>query len=230
MICPDCAPRFFELVHGNELLFAVDDSYPRAKERKYRVREHTVEAVASVVGTLDPPSKIQTVGEMQFDGGALDFFVGYVMLNAWIANQDRHHQNWGAIHDPSNGSLALTPTFDHGASLARNISDEERKDRLDSRDDGRRIPHFAQRARSAFYETPEESRTLGTLEAFRQFAERAPEGAQFWLERLQGVTSDEIEAIIARVPSRRMSPVAKRFTLDLLNENRDRLLSLLSTS
>ena len=104
-------------------------------------------------------------------------FVGYVMLDAWIANQDRHHENWAAIALPEEKALRLAPTFDHGASLARNISDAERKERLESRDKGQQIPHFASRARSAFYASPADDRTLGTLEAFARFAQTAPTAA-----------------------------------------------------
>ena len=28
---------------------------------------------------------------------ALDVFVGYLLLDAWIGNTDRHHENWGFV-------------------------------------------------------------------------------------------------------------------------------------
>ena len=40
---------------------------------------------------------------------ALGVFTGYVMLNAWVANQDRHHQNWAAI--PDGGLYSPLPTI-----------------------------------------------------------------------------------------------------------------------
>lgn len=46
---------------------------------------------------------------------ALDVFAGYVLLDAWIANQDRHHENWGALRMGT--ALYLAPSFDHGAAL-----------------------------------------------------------------------------------------------------------------
>ena len=51
---------------------------------------------------------------------ASDVFVGFILLDAWFANQDRHHENWGALRDDV---LRLAPTFDHGASLARFIAE-----------------------------------------------------------------------------------------------------------
>lgn len=157
---------------------------------------------------------------------ALDVFVGYALLDAWIANQDRHHENWGAIASPNEKELRLAPTFDHGASLARNVSDVERKERLESRDEGRRVPHFASRARSPFYASPTDIRTLGTLELFAGFAQAAPEAAKTWLQTINGVTRKEIEAIVHEVPPNRMSEVARRFTVELIMVNQQRLVKL----
>jgi hypothetical protein len=185
-----------------------------------------VDAILQCVQRLEPPSWRWIAIVPTGIATALDVFVGYVMLDAWIANQDRHHENWAAISMPEEKGLRLAPTFDHGASLARNVSDAERKERLESRDKRRRIPHFASRARSAFYASSTDSRTLGTLEAFDHFAQAAPGAATIWLERIRGVTREEIEAIIREVPPNRISEVAGRFTLELIMANRERLLTL----
>jgi hypothetical protein len=226
VVCPHCAPYPESLVLGNQLLLAHDPAYPRLDHRKYKVRAYTVEAVLQCVQKLAPPAWNWIAVVPAGIGTALDVFVGYVMLDAWKANQDRHHENWAAIASPEAKGLSLSPTFDHGASLARNISDAERKDRMESRDEGRRVAHFASRARSAFYASPEDSRTLGTLEAFERFAQAAPAAAKIWLERIRGVTGEEIEAIIQKVPAQRMSDAARRFTLDLIAANQQRLLQL----
>jgi hypothetical protein len=99
---------------------ALDPAYPAHESRKYKVREHTVGAVADVMCRLAAPSNFWMSGVPPGVDTALGIFVGYVMLDAWIANQDRHHENWGALQDDQ---LRLAPTFDHGASLARNLSD-----------------------------------------------------------------------------------------------------------
>lgn len=88
------------------------------------------------------------------------------------------------------------------------------------------MPHFASRARSAFYASPSDTRTLGTVEAFRIMAQAAPEAAKIWLETIRGVTRKEIEAIVQEVPPNRMSEVARRFTVELIAVNQERLLEL----
>ena len=90
------------------------------------------------------------------------------MLDAWIANQGRHHENWVALWDGT--EMRLAPTFDHGAALARNLLDSEREERLTTRDRNRTLAAFAEKGRSAFYNSPAEPRPLELREAFRVFA------------------------------------------------------------
>jgi hypothetical protein len=226
VVSPHCAPYPLSLVLGNQLMLAHDPAYPRLDHRKYKVREYTIDAVVQCLRKLAPPSGDWMAGIPAGIATALDVFVGYVMLDAWIANQDRHHENWAAIGSPTEKGLRLAPTFDHGASLARNVSDIERKERLESRDEGRRVPHFASRARSAFYASPADSRTLGTLEAFDRVAQTAPEAAKTWLQTIKGVTRKEIEVMVQEVPPNRMSEVTRRFTVELIVVNQQRLLRL----
>jgi len=187
-----------------------------------------VDAVVQCLGKLGPPSvECLTVVPSRI-ATALDVFVGYVMLDAWIANQDRHHENWGCIWNRGDiMPLRLAPTFDHGASLARNVRDEEKIERLGSGDRGRQVAHFATKARSAFYRSNADSRPLGTVDAFIQFAEASPKAAEVWLEAIKGVTRDEIYSILREVPPNRMSETTRRFTLELLMANQARLLKLL---
>jgi hypothetical protein len=226
VVCPHCAPAPLKLILANRLLLIYDPAYPREDHRKYRARAYTVGAVVQCLRKLEPPPGDWMERTPAGIETALDVFAGYVMLDAWIANQDRHHENWGAIESPEQKALRLAPTFDHGASLARNITDSERKERMESHDKGRRVAHFATRARSALYATPSATRTLGTLEAFDCFREVAPVAAKIWLETIRSVTRQEIETMIQEVPPNRMSVVARRFTLELMAVNRERLLIL----
>ena len=222
VVCETITPPPLALAHGNQLLLAIDPDYPAESPARYRTREHTIDAVCDLVTLLHPPTA-EWCGDLPAGvASAAGIFAGYLMLDAWIANQDRHHENWAAVWDGQ--SLHLAPTFDHGASLARNLSDEERYERLESRDRGRRIPHFASRARSAFYADRSASRPLSTFEAWREFARRVPGEANRWLERLGHIGPADIEEILDQVPPDRMSSICARFTLDLIIENQQRLL------
>jgi hypothetical protein len=222
VICENMAPPPTSLVLGNQLLLAVDQQYPLAE--RFKVRQHTIEAVASILNVLSPPNTGIPVGIPS----AIDSFIGYVMLDAWIANQDRHHENWGALVHPQllqeYGVLQLAPTFDHGAALGRNLTDGERQERLSTKDRNRTVAAFAERGRSAFYQSEADNLPLGTLDAFLGFAERSPTAKHVWLERLQDVNPGQIWDILEQVPEERMSLVCKQFTFKLLLENQRRLL------
>jgi hypothetical protein len=220
VVCESCAPPPLSLVLGNQLLLERDPKYPADERRKYKVRAHTPDAVADAVRTLAPPAANWMTNVPAGIETALDIFIGYVMLDAWIANQDRHHENWGALRDDE---LRLAPTFDHGACLARNLTDEERKERLTTSDRNRTVAAFARRARSAFYGDATASKPLGTVEAFAAFSRFAVPAAQIWLSRLAAVGQAAVQAILDAVPNRRMASIAKEFTLELLMANRERL-------
>jgi hypothetical protein len=225
VVCPEFASEPQALELGNQLLWKRDSSYPKGQLQKFeKVHQHTVDAVVECIAQLDVPGTEWLANLPAGIGTALDIFTGYVLLDAVIANQDRHHGNWGAIRIPGEKTSRLAPSFDHGASLARNVTDEERADRLRSKDTRRQIPYFCQRARSSFYRSEEDTRPLSTMDAFADFARRTADAARIWLSQLSGVTRDEIRAIIEEVPSERMSPVAKEFTFQLMVVNGERLL------
>ncbi|RMF86356.1 MAG: hypothetical protein D6741_22045 [Planctomycetota bacterium] len=92
VVCETFTPPPLALVLGNELLLKIDPDYP-AGGRRYKVGRHTVDAVAEVLRKLEPPLREHGGNMPSGVSSALDVFVGYVMFDAWIANQDRHHEN-----------------------------------------------------------------------------------------------------------------------------------------
>lgn len=223
VITPSIVPHGGQLVHGNELLLGMDDDYPAYQQM--HVKQHTVARIYQLMATetaLQMP--LQWLAPPSLDT-PFAVFIGYLLLDAWIANQDRHHENWAFIVTAS-GELHLAATFDHASSLGRNESDVSRKERLHSKDKGRHISHYVTKARSALY-TENQRKPLKTLEAFSQAADWLPSAAQFWLARLAALPDSEIEAIFARLPAAFISPLAVEFALSLLQWNRQRLLSSL---
>jgi hypothetical protein len=223
VICKSCTTSSAALYLGNEVLLAIDESYPANKGERYKVQAHTVDAVVEALEILDPPPAAYMDGIPVGVMTALDVFIGYLMLDAWVANQDRHHENWGVLWDGK--TMRLAPTFDHGAALARNLSDQERKNRLASRDRNRQVPHFAARARSAFFVDVSAKRSMTTHQAWQAFAERSPTAAALWADRLAAIESPTIQKILEQVPPNRMSAVCRDFTKALLMENQRRILT-----
>jgi hypothetical protein len=63
-----------------------------------------------------------------------------------------------------------------------------------------------------------------TFAAYSAFAKLSLEAATAWLNRLASVSRPEVKHLLDEVPNKRMSSIAKSFTLALLEENKRRLL------
>lgn len=217
-------PEGGRLVFGNELLAKMVPNYPHT--RRFRARQHTVRLAMAVIGSklvkypfgFDAPTVFRS---------AADVFAGYLLLDALVANQDRHHENWALIVIVNQG-VVLAPTFDHASSLGRNERDKERLRRLKTRDKGSSLEHYANRATSAFYVSPTSSKPLTTLEAFAEAARISSDAAQYWLRQLGKVSIYDFESIMVRIPASEMSDAARQFALKLIEINRERLLGMLA--
>src|SRR5713101_7001037 len=215
-------PEGGQLVHGNELLARRVREYP--KTDFFRVSQHTLRRVLAI---LRSPRITLPIGWRGFAAveTALDVFVGYLMFDAWIANQDRHHENWALVVTPER-TIHLAPSYDHASSLGSNETDGSREDRLTTRDKGRSIERYVERAASAFYASPSSNKPLSTLDAFREAGRIRPEAADSWLELLKLVSLQDIVRIFEQIPQERITPVAIAFAQRMLELNRQRLLAL----
>jgi hypothetical protein len=222
VICYNFVPVGGDLIHGNELLLARDKKYPNT--RFYQVKEHTLDLV---MDTIDRTKALPPIGwaDNETIRRAADVFVGYLMLDAWIANQDRHHENWGLIW--TERTVHLAPSYDHASSLGRNESDERRKHRLINKGrDGRTIiESYVENAYSAFY-TYDGSNRLKTMEAFEFAARRNPVAGNFWLSRLGEVAVSDIQTIFGMIPKSEISDLAIEFAQRMLSLNKQMLLTI----
>jgi len=215
------APDRGTWVAGNEVLVHMDKGYPR--EKFYRVRQHTLRLVLTII-KLDivlPPLNWNGFGDVQ---SALDVFVGYLMVDAWVANQDRHHENWGFIVSPDR-TIHLAPTFDHASSLGWNETDETRTQRLTTRDSRRGMDRYVEKAQSAFFSSPTSSKPTPTLDVFREASKLRPLAAKAWLDRLSQISDNDVKHIFDQIPPERISDAARRFAMKMLELNQKRLLN-----
>jgi hypothetical protein len=204
-ICLDFTDRQLELTLGNELLSGQDPGYTEASRRGDP--RYTVAAVFAAINEVQPPINDTTLKT------AVDWFYGYLVLDAVIGNTDRHHDNWGALRRED--TLALAPSFDHASSLGFLLSDEERSGRLK---DGT-VREWADRARTPFAKR-HHPRTVA-LDAINMVEEQV---AEAWLQRLSPLLEGG-EKLIQSVPLHRMSESSKRFAVQLLRHNTRQMMS-----
>lgn len=210
------------LILGNELLAKVVKDYDDT--RRYRLRQHTIRIVMAVTasGGINFPIGWHPPEEMTDTAGVM---VGYLMLDALVSNQDRHHENWGLVAVPEKG-VFLAPTFDHASSLGRNETDASRIERLQTKDRGRSVESYVARAKSAFYLSNVNPRPLPTLDAFVEAAKLRPQAARYWLAMLSGLDLANFEAILSEVPDTEITTPARDFACKMLEVNRKRLLDV----
>lgn len=208
---------------GNEVLTGIVPDYPKNPRDLSR---HTIDIVfnslndSSVQLPMDwtPPKGIKT---------AVDVFVGYLLLDAWVGNSDRHHQNWGLIQYKGLSAKVqttyLAPTYDHGSSLGRELLDESRLLKLKNGS----VEGYVTKCHSLFYAKVEgDKRKLKTFEVFRKVAERYPNAASVWLDYLANVSLSDTLNLFRRIPSDRISETAIKFAQKILELNQRRLLDL----
>lgn len=203
------------LIHGNDILTGIVSNYPR--EQRYNVSEHTLDAVVQAVSDPEvqkpydwqPPEGIET---------AIDTFIGYLLLNAWIGNGDRHHENWGFIEAISQGTH-LSPTYDHASCLGRELLDPKRQQYLQNNHVGKYIG----KSMSAFYARVGDRKPLPTLLAFQRSAVFSPKAGAIWLSRLEEITDEMTSSLFNKIPSQRMSTTAVTFAQQVLIMNKERL-------
>lgn len=218
---PSLVSEGSRLIHGNELLAKVFDQYEATV--RFRARQHTLRRVAAVLRNPDIEVPIDW-NRPPGIASAASVFVGYLLLDALVGNQDRHHENWGLIYSTESG-LALAPTFDHASSLGRNETDEGRIERLSTSDKGRSMEHYVARARSGLYETHTSKKAMATLDAFVEGAKLDMNAGQYWLGQVVALQPHVFRKILDQVPDDWISSAARNFAFAMLDINRHRLVA-----
>jgi hypothetical protein len=209
------------LVHGNELLAKFIANYEETK--LYKQKQYTLRSVIAFLKKIDsfvkPPYGWKNIESIST---TLDTFIGYLMLDALIGNQDRHHENWGVVFfNPK--EIYLAHTFDHASSLGRNESDKTRTDILQTRDTRRSLDAYVSRARSAFYSSGDAGKRIGTHEAFIEISRQRPDAAKAWLSRLDLLSAEKLVMVFEKIPKQFISKIAIDFSISMILANIQKL-------
>lgn len=172
--------------------------------------------VANVVQTLLdrdvklPPNYAVPEG---IENGA-DMFVGILLLDATVGNEDRHDHNIDIVRQ-INGESYISPVFDNGSSLGSTETDRFRSQTTPKQ--------YSEEHNISFFDF--QSSDITGIEAFKQAAEIRPSAAKVWLDQLDSIQLEQIQNIFDRLPDDRITPEAKSFALELLEYNRSQLLN-----
>ena len=203
--------------HGWQILQWVIESYDtklRFGQRDHNIKNITI-ALADIMG-------INTSNPMPRWDDAFEQLASYVMLDGLIGNTDRHHENWmiAYVHHFGDMWIEIMPSFDHASSLGRELTDDKRQHILDS--DG--VQRYLNAGRGAVYVDHRRKRAFSPLRLARLLCRWRPEYTSRTLERIGGVSEDEIRTTIQRVPAEFMSDVAKEFAFEVVMAGKRELL------
>ena len=218
VVSPSFLAKGITLIHGNEILTPIVPNYPTFQN--YGVSQHTIDIGLRVLEADNINLPIDWIAPSSISQ-AVEVFVGYLMLDAWIGNGDRHHLNWGLVRNKLTPNIIetihLAPTYDHASSLGRELYDEKRqKCSVDS---------YINKCKSAFYANAEDKKALKTFDVFRQVALRYPQAALIWLEHLERISPKDTRVIFNRIPKNRISHIAIEFAQNILDLNQKKLLN-----
>lgn len=224
-------PSGGRLVHGNEILYRADGEYKSVAG--YNNNYHTVKMVMKFLANkskiktgrilnIGPPISLDAVDSIK---NAADAFVGYLMLDAWVGNTDRHHENWAICISMGEG-IRLAPSYDHASSLGRIESQEKKSDILTTKDRNRSISSYCDRARSALFRDVSDRKPLSPIDAFVEAASFRPLAAKYWQGRLKKVQPELVRHILDLVPESEMSATDRLFANAILETNSSKILTM----
>jgi hypothetical protein len=212
------------LVHGNEILVKVLDKldlvYPENK--RFKVREHLLKIVLKIMESTNFILPIDYQPDSPLIAKPIDVFIGYIILDCWIANQDRHHENWGFVTTPQ--SIHLAPTYDHASGLGCREPEEKMALRLKTIDVKRNVEGFVKKAKTPFYDKNEE---LSTIDACRLIYKHSPEVFIYWTNKINHISAETLKTIFDNIPLSHITETGIEFALKILELNKERLIALI---
>lgn len=183
-------------------------------ERKTRPG-HSLPNILRALEDVDPPL-----------GGpegltSFDVFTGYLVLDAWIGNTDRHEQNW-AVLEPDFGAESrrvLSPTFDHASSLGYGLTEEQRRAWSD---DHEALARFAERGMATRFENTGPSTIPSLVVLARRGIDMcSPTGQHHWTRAASALPVDSARTVVEKAPG--LSEGTRTFIIQLVEKNARRI-------
>lgn len=197
------------LINANELLAKLVENYDPSKT--YKQRNYTFLSSTALIRLISNRLKSKKYSPIQQ-------FIGYLVFDIWIGNQDRHHENWGFVATTT--KFYLAPSFDHASSMGCRVGENEKKERLKTKDVGYNVEAFARKAKTAMYNDGKILKTYALAElCYKSY----PKECCFWVNKISKISEKNIKQCFDHIPPDWMSNFDKQFTVKLLQANKKEL-------
>jgi hypothetical protein len=193
-----------------------------------RGRQHNFETIERLCEVLARPERSGPL----LDADWMCKWAIMLTFDALIGNTDRHHENWGLLHQrtlkvpPPNTHLA--PAFDNGTSLGHEFSDNQ----FDKFDDPAFLGRYINRGRHHMRWRRNDAQRAGHAELLLKLAKAYPQ----CLPAMQNVLAFDAQALQASLRALaelalpvQLSAARARFMLHLVLARRDHLLNALAS-
>ncbi|MEN4466848.1 HipA domain-containing protein [Mycolicibacterium conceptionense] len=207
-------PRGWEIQPGQLLLTEFDPGYvSKAKGRPGHSLTRIAHALTSA--QVEPPAG----GPAGLD--AFDVFAGYMLLDAWIANRDRHDDNWAILIPPpgEDSKYRLCGSYDQSSSLGYNVNPKMAA-RILNEPDG--VSRWAHKGTAHRFESGPDGPITLVDHAVRALQMCRPVVRALWIDNLRTVTQDMMDDLLDSVPD--LSDLCRTFASEVLRINHERLL------
>ena len=203
--------------HGWEVLQHVVDGYDTAL--RFRQRDHNVKNIGAALAELMGVHSMNPMPQWDY---AMENLASYALLDGVIGNTDRHHENWmiAWVLDHGDKLIEIMPSFDHASSLGRELTDDRRRQILES--DG--VLRYVRRGRGGVYVNARHPRAPSPLRLARLLCRWRPASTQRTLDRIHSLSETDIRAAVQKVPSEFMSDTAKEFACQVVLTSKRELL------
>ncbi|HEY9792723.1 MAG TPA: hypothetical protein V6D22_20140 [Candidatus Obscuribacterales bacterium] len=223
VICKSFVARHSErLVVGNELVGI--PQLPQIRDRRKLAKtNHTLPRVINQIrpSFVDIPLNAD-IRCHQIQRG-IDVFVGFLMFDALVAHIDRHETNWGLVKRwnalERKVTYHLAPNYDLASCLGHELFEEKRKSLTD---DETELAKYLSNARGKIFDL--DGKPMPPIEMFNEAQQLYPDAGQYWLGKLQGLTSDDVDALLGKIPIELASIHARQLAKMIILRNRDQLL------
>ena len=207
----------YDFFHGWEVLQQLVEGYDTAL--RFRQRDHNVKNIATA---LTQSMGVDTMNPAPTWGYAMESLASYVLLDGIIGNTDRHHENWmiAWVHDRSDMAIEIMPSFDHASSLGRELTDDRRRQLLETN----RVSRYVQRGRGGVYVGDGCRRAPSPLRLARLLCRWRPTLTRKTLDRIDGLSEPDVRKAVGRVPSEFMSDTSKEFACQVVLTSKRELL------
>lgn len=178
---------------------------------------YTLENIRKALDGVVPPHGFQ--GPSGCTG--FDIFAGYAVLDALVANPDRHEDNWAVLVPRLERSpMELAPSFDHGGALGHQLLDGRREQLINNEN---ALLRWASKGMAQRFEHVGKPSTTLVEHAAAAASMCSDPAVQWWKERLRSIDLESLQETLTATRVSGMSVATVTFISQLLSLNLRRL-------